>query len=145
MNKQTLSGNCYPNERYAVPYNPCKLNQIARNNQIYNSFHSIPREYDVREDFNVCDSQTIIQPKLNVGTPCRAKNHPLNRMSWREWANLTPVQKDERMGGYVRLVHETRKNRKNQYESEVIPMMGKIDIPNYFMPLPKYGEKNHNE
>jgi hypothetical protein len=83
-------------------------------------FSAIPRDLAVKENFNSCIEQTLIQPKLNVSSPCKPKH---STPTWEHgWANLTPNER----GGYVRYV-------KKQKEV-VAPVMGKIDIPNYFYP-----------
>lgn len=120
-------GNCYNNSEYKLDLSdPCKLNVITNDNKIRNKFNLIPLEYDLREGFNVCQEQRLIQPKLNLGGACKGKKAYLERNHGHEWANLSPDQR----GGYVRLVDERQKQKKES----VFSVMGKIDIPNHFMP-----------
>jgi hypothetical protein len=125
-------GNCYPNSEYVLhPPDPCAINVITNDNKIFNKFNSIPQEYDVREGFNVCHEQRLIQPKLNLGGACKGEKAYNERNRWREWANLSPNKR----GGYVRLVEERMEGTKVKNKKEkVFSVMGKIDIPNHFMP-----------
>jgi hypothetical protein len=83
----------------------------------------VPRDLILKEDFNVCREQTIVQPKLNVGSPCQPPEPQPQVATWEHgWANLTPNER----GGYVRYV--------SKQKEVVAPVMGKIDIPNYFYP-----------
>jgi len=60
---------------------------------------------------------------LNVGSHCKPTSKLQPNAKWEHgWANLTPNEK----GGYVRYVNNQRE--------VVAPVMGKIDIPNYFYP-----------
>ena len=121
-----MGGNCKSNSSIKQ-YNPCKINQIASNNQIYNKFNSVPLEYDLREDFNICEEQRIIQPKLNIGGDCGGK--VVHRANWREWGNLSSSK-----GGFITVVKEKTTDKGTTYEDRTFSVMGKIDIPNYFMP-----------
>ena len=130
-----MGGNCSSNSA-VKQYDPCKINQIASNNQIYNKFNSVPLEYDLREDFNICEEQRLIQPKLNIGADC--KRGAVHRVSWREWGNLSQTE-----GGYVSVVRETTTDKGTTYDDKTFSVMGKIDIPNYFMP--SHNSKNKRQ
>ena len=135
MNRRYMGGNCSSNSA-VKQYDPCKINQIASNNQIYNKFNSVPLEYDLREDFNICEEQRLIQPKLNIGADC--KRGAVHRVSWREWGNLSQTE-----GGYVSVVRETTTDKGTTYDDKTFSVMGKIDIPNYFMP--SHNSKNKRQ
>lgn len=122
MSKKWPIGNCEP-----LPYkiNECDINVITKDNKIQNVFSNIPRDLLVQENFDICDEPVIIQPKMNVGPKCG--NHieqpkPQNQCWPHEWANLSPDHK----GGSIRIVRKK--------SEKIAPVMGKIDIPNYFMP-----------
>lgn len=124
MSKEWPIGNCEPSNTYYEKPDPCRINYITKHNQVRNLFQAIPRDLVIQEDFNACKEQTLIQPKLNVGSQCKPPKEPKPMVAnWEHgWANLTPNER----GGYVRYV--------NKKKTVVAPVMGKIDIPNYFYP-----------
>ena len=118
MSRKYPVGNCEPSNVYYEKLDPCRMNYITKHNKIRNSFNNIPRDLLIQENFNNCKEQCLVQPVLNVGSSCTTDNR------WpHQWANLTPEDK----GGYVMVVKKK--------DNEIIkPIMGKIEIPNYFQP-----------
>ena len=119
-------GNCQPNSNI-TQNDLCNINAITKDNKIRNLLQVVPQEYDVmfREGFDVCrDSQRLIQPKLEG--PGKCSGNYMKRPDYHQWANLSP----QNMGGDVLIVNKVGK----KYKKKVAPVMGKIDIANYYMP-----------
>lgn len=114
MSKKWPVGNCRPEEVELPEF--CSVNTITKDNKIRNLMKNVPVELF---STNICNEQPVWQPVLNVGSNC--KGGYMDRQL--KWANLSPNQK----GGYARVVQ-------NEKKEQVVSVMGKIDIPNYFMP-----------